>query len=139
MYAVVGRQGSDVDMVGDRAYLYLSMKTDVDDNVRTSGFGGSRKATAAAVLTADSVRIVAREDLKISVAGGKSYVVVTRDGIVLEGDLKLGAEAQERIVKESFRSVYDGHFHVAPGTGGPTSGPSVPIEDSCLTARTRAF
>jgi|2_EtaG_2_1085320.scaffolds.fasta_scaffold28523_2 hypothetical protein len=99
---VVGRMGSkpkqvteegekifaEPDIKIDAARIYISQKTDVDDNFNLSdGTIGSAKARSAIALKADGVRIISREGIKLVTTtdklnsqGGK---VKSRSGIDL--------------------------------------------------------
>lgn len=139
IHMIVGRAGSDPDMVRDRAFLYISEKTDSDANLGTSAVGGASPVSSAAAVVADSVRVIAREDLKIVV--GTASFLLKRDGTVtVEGNVKFGAAAVDRLVRESFLRHYRQHFHVAPSSGGPTGGPVQQILDQeVLTARCKSL
>lgn len=136
---VVGRKDrtGNPDLDKDSAYLYLSMKTDADAHVGTDGAEGSSGKTAAAILRSDSVRAVARKDLKMAIDGG-AFVVMTSDSIVAKGKkvvvdspkIELGRGASqgavlvEQLVQafNRFVDAFSGHVHLpgsfATATGG---------------------
>ena len=66
---VVGRSKSeDMDMQNDKARIYITMNSDVDDNFQITD-GTNAKGASAVVLKADEIRIVASKDFKIVVDG----------------------------------------------------------------------
>lgn len=66
---VVGRDKPDnLDMQKDKARIYITMNSDVDDNFKISD-GNNAKGAVAIALKADEIRIIADKDLKLSVNG----------------------------------------------------------------------
>jgi hypothetical protein len=134
MHLVVGRKSTDPSVLKDSATLYLSSKSDPDEQADTSSVGKVMKSVSAAVMRADCVRIVPREDFKLSV--GKSYITMTSDGkVVIDGDVQLGKDASERIIRgEAFAAVWASHVH--PTAVGP-SGPPQPLPQSVFSPRNK--
>jgi hypothetical protein len=136
-HVVAGRSGEDPNFASDKSFIYLSMKTDVDVNLGLGSIEEATNATPAVVLKSDSVRIVARKDLKISV--GKAFIFMKSDGtIVLDGpNIRLGSGAVERLVKgDSFMALYNAHTH--PTAVGPSGPPVKPMTAAQLSSR-KAF
>ncbi len=134
MHLIVGRKAEDPSVADDAATFYLSAKTDPDDQAATTGVGSAVKGKSAAVMRADCVRIVPREDFKLSV--GKAYMIMTADGkIVIDGDVQLGKGAADRIIRgDAFSTVWAGHTHPTP-TG--VSGPPQPLPQSVFSPRNK--
>src|SRR3990167_500857 len=64
---VAGRvKENDMDMVNDKSRVYISMKTDPDDNFGITD-GKNASEAASVVITSDEIRIVARKDMKLVV------------------------------------------------------------------------
>jgi len=120
-HIIAGREGEDPNPDTDKSYIYLSMRTDVDDNLQLDFQGGTNDVPAA-VMKSDAVRLVARENIKISVGG--AYIFMKADGtIVIDGPkIELGAGATERVLKgETFSRIFAGHAHQT--AMGPSSTP----------------
>lgn len=134
IHLVVGRKGEDFDFQGDAATLYLSQRNDPDTVAETGAIGSAKTSKSAIVGRADCMRMVSREDFKLSV--GKAYLTVSSDGkIVLEGDIQLGADAADRIIRgDKFAQFWLTHTH--PTAVGP-SGPPPPIPEACLAPRAK--
>lgn len=122
---VVGRVGSDLSS-DDRATVIVSAKSDPVD-----GEPGSSSAT----VVADCVRVVARKDLTIVV--GNATLTMKSDGsIVIDGQIKLGQAAVERLVKETFvTTTFATHLHMTPV--GVSAQPTVPAPDSVFTSKSK--
>lgn len=124
---VVGREGEDPSLPNDRATVYLSSRSDPDDVLGT-GQGGRQSEVSTVVAHADCVRIVARTDVKVVV--GRAYLHMKADGsVVVEGDIKLGENASEHLIRQSYHSsVMLPHYHTDPASGftGPAIVASVP-------------
>lgn len=131
IHAVVGRKQSDPDFTTDAAFLYLSQKTNADDNLKTGNVGKKTSEKPAAVLKSTDVRIVFKEDggLKLVLDGddkrfitldkdkceihlGASWVKVTDSKIVIEsGNIELGEGAAESVVLgDTYRKAEDQLF-----------------------------
>lgn len=133
VHIVVGRAGSDPSFADDSAFIYVSMKTDVDANVGTTAIEGATIGSSAVIAKADSVRIVARKDLKIKV--GRCYLTMKEDGsIVIDGEVKLGKNAAERLLKgETTVAWLLSHSHTC--AVGPTSTPVQPFPQTGFSSR----
>jgi hypothetical protein len=86
-----------VDLKDDAARLYLSMKTDVDKNFSIS-IGDEATDVSAAVIKADCVRIIARNDIKILVDEDGASIVLKKNGDIIftpnsQGIIRLGGES----------------------------------------------
>lgn len=132
MHLIVGRKGQDIS-ADDAASVYLSEKSDPDEQAQTS-FGSSQKEKSVVMMRADCLRVVGRTDFKLSV--GKAYISITSEGkIVIEGDVQLGADAGERIIRgEEFAKFWS--TLSIPTPAGP-SGPPPPIPQSAFSPRNK--
>jgi hypothetical protein len=121
VHIVVGRASRDPSFKDDRAFVYVSAKTDADSNL---GLAPQGKPQGSAVVTkADNVRIVADS---VVVKAGRATLTITSDGrIELDGDVHLGKAATSRILKgELFIQHSLVHYHpYVPGQ--PQTGPAV--------------
>lgn len=128
IHIIAGRSdpAGNPDMSSDRSFFYLSMRCRIDDALDLASVGASGDPSSAAALKADAVRVVCRRDVKISVDGGSSYIVLTRDGILLEGArIELGKGAGKHLVRyEDLQVLFDGHKH--PTAFGPSGVPIPP-------------
>lgn len=129
-HVIVGMHSTNPNFDSDDSFIYLSRKTDVDKNIRLESVEFSSNGGPAAILKSDSVRIVAREDMKISV--GSCYITLKKDGkIVLDGNVQLGHGATQNILKgPAFLTAFKGHKHGCPSGGGISTPPLDPIIDS---------
>lgn len=134
IHAVVGRKTTDPVVLDDAATMYLSAKSDPDDQVGTGGVGNPQKAVSTVIVRADCVRIVPRTDFKISV--GKAYLTMESNGsIVLDGEVQLGKDAAERIIRgDAFAQVWVTHNHPTPAG---VSGPPQPLPQSVFSPRNK--
>lgn len=138
IHIVVGRKGESFSPK-DKAFMYMSMKSDPDKDLKLESSGDNAVAKSTICMKADAVRIMARESLKVVV--GKSYFKLLRDGtIVVEGKINLGAEAAEKLVKESFLPVYLKHTHSGVTVGQGVTGAVIPTgsTEKFLTKKTKA-
>ena len=79
---VVGRnKPEDMDLANDKARIYITSKSDIDDNLQITD-GNNAKGASAIALKADQIRIVVNGDFKI----------------VADGDVLIGKEATEAAV-----------------------------------------
>ncbi len=134
MHLVVGRKTEDPSIADDSATVYLSAKSDPDSQAGTDGVGPVQKAKSTAVMRADCVRIVPRTDFKLSV--GKAFMTMSADGkIVIDGDVQLGKDASDRIIRgDAFSNVWGAHTHPTP-TG--VSGPPQPLPPNVFSPRNK--
>jgi hypothetical protein len=155
-HVITGLSGKtgDPDFGKDLSYLYVSMKTDVDDNLGTGTVEAKSSAVPAIAMKSDAVRIVARKDVKVVIDGTKSYVFLSKDScvvslegvgsirmgdgkVVVDSDrIELGDGAAERIVKgDSFmNAIFNKHIHAS--NMGPTSTPVPEMTPEQLSSRT---
>lgn len=121
---VVGRSGEDPDLLGDRATVYVSARTDVDGSIPGNTVGTPVRDASGVTVRADCVRILPRRDFRLYI-GPRTYVTFGDDGrVVLEGEIDLGEGAAERLLKgETFVRWAEGHIHPTPdgNSGPPTS------------------
>lgn len=148
VHIVVGRQDQDTDFEVDSSFIYMTMKTDVDANLKldemTDGMGESIEAkTGPAVITkSDNVRIVHRAsgDVRITSEDGSNFINLTPDRCEIKlgaswlriedgtitveaGTIKLGkdANAEHVMLGDMFLKDFLNHTHQSPS--GPTSKP----------------
>ena len=122
-HMIVGRSGENPNFESDSAYIYLSMKTDVDDNMGTGNIprshGINTNDSSASLTKADSIRIIGRKDIKLVV--GKSSILITENEIVIDSpSLRFGASSvlNEMDRSDLMKQAILTHFHTTP------SGPS---------------
>lgn len=65
VHIIAGRSAKDPDLAADGAYLYLTRKSKVDDNLGLTGVEGAQNEKPGAILKSDLIRIVGRKDIKI--------------------------------------------------------------------------
>lgn len=146
---VVGRHDADgnPDLTSDDAYLYLSMKTDADQNLGLDGMKGgggyeikpNDPGAKATILTSDHVRLVFRKDIKITFSDGASFIHIKDGGaeikikdtfinvlpdkvVVDAKKVELGKDAtQAFILGNDFNTkIWQIHTHPTPvGMSGP--------------------
>ena len=102
---VAGRQCSPTDsalnydpnLAADAARLYISQKTDIDDNFRLGGGGSAgsiSKARSGAALKADAVRLIGRDNIKLftrTEATNSRGGAASHDGIYLIASNDVGS------------------------------------------------
>lgn len=134
LHLIVGRKTGDPSVADDAATVYLSAKSDPDDQAATTGIGSAMKGRSAVVMRADCVRVVPRDDFKLSV--GSAYIMMTSDGkIVIDGDLQLGKGAADRIIRgDAFSTVWASHAHP---TAVGMSGPPQPLPPNVFSPRNK--
>lgn len=139
IHAVVGRRDNDPDLSADDSFLYLSQRTDADSNLRLSA-NGATDNTPAAILKSGAVRLVARQNIRISLDGEGGYVFIDADQIEIKlgpsflrlkggkvtveaGTIELGKGAgpEHVILGDTFATDFLNHFHQT--AVGPTSQP----------------
>jgi len=155
--AVVGRNdpAGNPDLSADMAYLYLTMKSKIDDNL---GLGSVETSTSGdgesgAIMKSDNLRFVFRKNIKISLDGGSNYVYVdgstakvvvggskltiTDGKVVIDvgagGEIDLGGNPTDSVVLgDKLLSFLSNHIsseyavHTHPTSQGPSGPPLVP-------------
>lgn len=126
----------EVDFENDKSRIYVSANTDADGNfgITVGSDDGSGEA-AAVVLKSDQVRLIARDDVKISVGENGAGVIIRGNDIILvpapDGVIKLGGEDANKalLVNDGFNaggSVFGipiiSTMGGATGLGNPTQG-----------------
>lgn len=153
IHLVAGRRSSDPDMAADDAFVYLSMKTQADDNLKLSA-NGATNSTPAAIVKSSAVRLVARQNIRIALDGEGSYVFIDADQIEIRlgesflrvkpdrvtiegGTIELGKGAGREHVNlgDTFTDAFLNHFHQT--AVGPTSQP-IGSQGSQVPVRPRA-
>ncbi len=140
VHVIAGLNGSDPSMSDDRAFLYVSAKTDPDKNLSITAEGIESEASTV-IAKADTIRLVGRRNVKIFLSD-TAYIHIDANGsVVLEGDIKLGRIATQHLVLgEAFLALFNAHTH--PQTVPPTAitGPPVPLMTNLqLTQRVRGL
>jgi len=150
VHLVVGRKSQDPSLVDDSSFVYISMKTDADENTALDQVDGWPPAPTGPSLIAksDNVRVIHRNDVRITSADGKNFInmdssrceirigaswLTVQDGtITIEaGTVNVGENAKERmILGDSFMSYFNEHIHISPT--GPTSKVIVPMTEQLL-------
>jgi hypothetical protein len=95
------------DFQNDLSRIYMSMKTNADENfsIEVEGMDQSDGESPAIVVKTDQVRLIARQDLKITVgeSGTGSAIVMKADGDIVfipgsEGIIKLGGDNADKAI-----------------------------------------
>lgn len=97
VHLVVGRSSDDVSLLDDRATVYVSSRTDVDDNFGVSVEGNSRTVSTVA-MRADTVRASARQDLKLVISDDQYFFIDGQRAVVEGRRLMFGRNAQDSMV-----------------------------------------
>lgn len=128
VHIVVGRAGSDPSFSRDRAFVYVSARTDVDSNLGLPE--RAPRGSSAAIVKSDAVRIVA-DSAVIKI--GRAVLTMSADGrITIDGDISLGEGAVSRLVKGELL-VQQLLTHIHPYVQGqPQTGPAVYPSDPTL-------
>lgn len=137
VHIIAGLKSKDPDLTADKSFIYLSEKTEVDDNLSFSEDKESK--VAAGILKSDVIRIVGRKNVKITanddekhyilVSGSKVKVVLGSSTFTIE-DQKVtinspkiniigGAEKVFGDVFDALWSTLDTHVH--PSSGSPAT------------------
>lgn len=124
IHIVVGREAENPNFNTDKAFMYLSMKTNADENMNTgnipSKHGVTSNGTSAAMIKADVTRIVSRQNIKLVV--GRSSILITDGEIVLDSpSIRFGKNSNlnEMDRSELTKSTILDHQHTTPA--GPTA------------------
>lgn len=145
-HVIAGRTDEDgnPDLDKDLSYIYLSMKSDVDDNLGTSMEKSDNKIPCA-IVKSDALRFVARKSIKIVIDDskymffdgetcviklGSSFMRMSDDKIILDsGNIELGEGAAEKVILGStFMELFNQHVH--PTGTGPSLPPTIPMTDA---------
>ncbi len=136
IHIIAGRSdpAGDPDLDKDLSYVYLSMKSDPDSNLGLEKVEGRSGIGSTAVVKADFVRLVVRKDLKISLDGGSTYILLSKDRILLEGKkIEFGKTASKHLVRfEDMQKMYDGHIH---NTATSVTSPPLPPNMKALEVK----
>lgn len=74
IHIIAGRKNEDPDFSQDSAFIYVSKKTDVDENLGLSSVESKAEAGPAIVSKSDHIRIVQKKTLKIATEKGDEYI-----------------------------------------------------------------
>jgi len=142
-HLVTGRAGLNPNFTNDSSYIYVSMKTDVDDNIQSSE-EFKTNSIPTIILKTDSLRLIAKKNFKL--LSNKTYITLDGENSVTigvpgskdSGKIYLGSSAKEQVIfgnvhmktfnafVERFNALvnaYNSHFHMG-NMGVPTSPPS---------------
>ena len=129
IHLIAGRKAEDPDLKDDKSYLYLTMKSKVDDNLNLGSVEKADNDLPGAILKSDLVRLVFRKNIKISSADGKNSIymddkklVIMMDGTPMtlkKDDFEFGKSTSDhmalaKLVEEEFKKVktaFESHVH----------------------------
>lgn len=123
-HTIVGRSGPNPNFNTDKSYIYMSMKVDSDEASGLENVIEKSSASPAIIMKSDSIRILGRDTLKISV--GESTLFMKSDGtLILDGSkIMLGKDAIQKIILgDQFMALFNAHTH---NTGVGPSSPPIP-------------
>lgn len=123
IHMIVGRGSGDIDINSDKASVYITSKSDIDDMLDDSS-RVSETSVSSVALVGDCVRIKSRNSLRVNV--GKATLTMSADGrIDIEGDIRLGSGAfQKAVLGDMLLLALRRHTHPVAGvTAGPTTEP----------------
>jgi hypothetical protein len=85
IHLVAGRKTADPDFAQDAAFIYISQKTDADDNLGTKNIEQGSTAKPAIIAKSTDLRLGASENIKIYIddADKKKYLFLGGDKAVL--------------------------------------------------------
>lgn len=161
IHIVVGRKEQNVNLMRDSAFIYMSMKTDVDANVAlnkmTDGSGKTidSRIGSGIIIKSSNIRLIHRDDgdVRVSSADGKNYIILQNDRCeirlgkswlkiddgtitVAAGTIKLGDNASmNRVIlgDDFMNTVFNLHTHQSPV--GPTSLPLLQMTEKQLSQK----
>ena len=76
IHLIAGRAGKDPDFSKDDSFIYISRKTDVDTHLGLENVEQKSSERPAIVVKSDDIRIVGKNDIKISTAEGKEFMFI---------------------------------------------------------------
>lgn len=161
IHMVVGRKERDPDFRSDSAFVYMSMRTDIDKNlgldkmVDGGGHALPARTGSGLIIKSDNIRIVRRDtgDVRISSEDGSNFInfdkssceikigaswLKIEDGTITvqSGVIKLGPGADKNrvVLGDSFMNdIFNKHTHQSPV--GPTSQPLLPMTPAQLSEK----
>lgn len=96
IHFIAGRAGKDPDFVNDKSFIYISKKTDVDTNLGLESVESKSNPLPSIVMKSDNIRIVGKNDIKVSSVDGKDFFYLKSQKIKLKvGDNFLHITPQE--------------------------------------------
>jgi len=78
LHFIVGRKGAEPDLKDDLSYLYLTMKSKIDDNLNLSSIEAADNDLPGAVIKSDLIRHVYRKNIKITSDDAKFSVFMDK-------------------------------------------------------------
>lgn len=85
IHLVAGRKVSDPDMQKDEAFVYITRKSKVDDNLDLGSIESAENDAPAVIMKSDLVRVVARKSIKIAANDDqKHFMFLSGDKIKIQ-------------------------------------------------------
>jgi hypothetical protein len=100
VHIIAGRKDADPNFKTDSSFIYISQRTNADNNLNLPNLVGGTTTTpapneAAAIIKSDNIRVVFRDsgDVRIVNEAGSSFIVISKDYIdgYVESDVWLDA------------------------------------------------
>lgn len=159
LHFIVGRKGAEPDLKDDLSYLYLTMKSKIDDNLNLSSIEAADNDLPGAIMKSDLIRHVYRKNIKITSDDAKNsvYMDKTLMRIKIDGtkstfkkdEIEFGNDTSDWMAlanrvetelkklhdwQKSMKSTFDGHTHITTATiaiAGPATiaPPTSPASD----------
>lgn len=93
---VVGRAGENNNFSEDKSRIYISSKTNADENFSVSSDAGEAVSEAATIVVkSNEIRIIAREGTKIVNEGGDIVILTPGDTTIEGANINIGLNAEE--------------------------------------------
>lgn len=121
VHFIAGRKAEDPDLKEDKAFLYLTMKSDVDDNLDLGDIEEANNESPGAILKSDILRLVARKNIKLaSNDDQKHYIFIGEEKTVIrvDDDTTITVEDKKITIKAKNNKIEldDGKFYVEVGS-----------------------
>jgi hypothetical protein len=128
-HLIAGRMDKkgDPDFDKDSSFLYLSMKTNPDENLGITSVEKEQKKLPAAVVKSDAVRLVFRKDIKICVSDGKNYLFMDGDKVTV----KIGDKSSIEMDKSTCKVFIDKTKITLDGSEVKIDSPKVHLTGGC--------
>ena len=86
LHFIVGRKDPEgnPDLKSDSSYLYVTAKSNVDENLGLDSVESNVKKTPGVILKSDTLRIVYRKDLKVCLHDGKNYIYMNEGKVTVK-------------------------------------------------------
>lgn len=76
IHMIAGRKSNNPSFKDDASFLYVTMKSNIDNNLALQKVEKAQNGVPGIVAKSDVIRIVGRKDIKISTADGGTYIFV---------------------------------------------------------------